>query len=995
VITPRITRLVRVPDLQGMQAYICRCVDAATARATGIVVPSRSAAEALRETIEIRCLADSRAVVIPDLVTRDELYERLHAQRPDLPRRLNDFEREVIFRRSAMDVADQGTRAPFSLRAGLILEILSFYDQLRRRSRSVAALERLAGSQGERSADTDRGAERLLKLTRFLAAAFTTFEERLAAAGGIDEHGLRARLVDRSSAEASPVFRHVIVTVADQAADPRGLWPCDYDLLTRLPRVERVDVVATENLLASGFHQRIHDALPGIEEELFGQPAPLPVLAAAEPKATDDPARWIVCRDREEELVEVARAVKRDACCPHPGEGYGGHALDRTGVIFQRPLPYLYLAREVLADAEIPYQAFDALPLAAEPFAAAIDLIFSLVLSDATRASIVELLASPHWSFHVDGRPLTPADVAALDERLKDLKYSGGWDRLEALAADTPIGDVPVAKRRPSKSAGFAAALRAAADVAIELRGLREGESVSLQLSSLLAFIAAHERIPDSGTPGRDGHLRARAAVLGILASLRDAHRVHDGTPLEVAELVTTIRRWIEGQTFSSRTGNSGILLFDAAAAAYADLDDVRLVGLVEPDWPEKSGRSIFYPPQLLAQLGWPAEGDRLSAARARFHDLLRLPRIRTTISTFTLEEDAIVPASVFLEEIERAGLPLQHLPAPDDARALIHEALSEEPVVPSAVEGEPREWLSLRMSRTPGSATAYHGTTGCRQPIAYSVSSLERYLECPFKYFASHVLKLPEERADEWGLTPQERGQFVHTVFETFFRDWQASGHGAITTANLPQAVALFQRIAERQLEKLPESDRALERTHLLGSAAAPGLAERAFAFEIEQGGDVIERLLEHELEGDFEFRAASGARSVRLRAKADRIDLMADGTIRIVDYKLSKAPKPSRALQLPVYGICAEQALEGRHQRSWKLGRAGYVAFKEKNAFVSLHGSSSTLGEALAAGQERLLAAVDGIERGEFPPDPEEPFLCTRCAYSTVCRKDYVGDE
>jgi hypothetical protein len=97
---------------------------------------------------------------------------------------------------------------------------------------------------------------------------------------------------------------------------------------------------------------------------------------------------------------------------------------------------------------------------------------------------------------------------------------------------------------------------------------------------------------------------------------------------------------------------------------------------------------------------------------------------------------------------------------------------------------------------------------------------------------------------------------------------------------------------------------------------------------------------------------------------------------------------------LQLPIYGICAQQSLEGRHQRSWKLGRAGYVAFREKNAFVSLGGSSS-LDDALAAGQERLLTAVDGIERGEFPPDPEEPFLCTRCAYSTVCRKDYVGDE
>jgi RecB family exonuclease len=191
-----------------------------------------------------------------------------------------------------------------------------------------------------------------------------------------------------------------------------------------------------------------------------------------------------------------------------------------------------------------------------------------------------------------------------------------------------------------------------------------------------------------------------------------------------------------------------------------------------------------------------------------------------------------------------------------------------------------------------------------------------------------------------------------------------------------------------------LPESDRALERTYLLGSAAASGLAERAFAFEIEQGGEVIERLLEHELEGIFEFEGEAGVQPVRLRAKADRIDLMSDGTLRIVDYKLNKAPKPSRALQLPIYGVCAQQALEGRHQRSWVLGRAGYVAFREKNPFVSL-GESDKLKEALAAGQARLLRAVGGIERGEFPPNPEEPFLCTRCAYSTVCRKDYVGDE
>jgi hypothetical protein len=40
-------------------------------------------------------------------------------------------------------------------------------------------------------------------------------------------------------------------------------------------------------------------------------------------------------------------------------------------------------------------------------------------------------------------------------------------------------------------------------------------------------------------------------------------------------------------------------------------------------------------------------------------------------------------------------------------------------------------------------------------------------------------------------------------------------------------------------------------------------------------------------------------------------------------------------------------------------------------------------------------MFAAIDGIERGEFPARPDEPFFCTKCGYAPVCRKDYVGDE
>jgi hypothetical protein len=282
----------------------------------------------------------------------------------------------------------------------------------------------------------------------------------------------------------------------------------------------------------------------------------------------------------------------------------------------------------------------------------------------------------------------------------------------------------------------------------------------------------------------------------------------------------------------------------------------------------------------------------------------------------------------------------------------------------PHPVSADACNWLTLRGSRTDGDADMFQGTTNLREPEVYAVSHLERYLDCPFKYFASYVLRLDEERDEEAGLTPQERGQFVHAVFERFFAQWQASGGGSITTQNLPDALAMFADVAEAQLASLPEADRAMERTHLLGSAAAPGLAERAFTFEIDHGLDVRERLLEHALEGEFRFQGTGG-------------------------------PKPKRSLQLAVYGICAEQHLEGRHGRAWTLGRAGYVAFREKNAFVELGGSAAHLAKALADGQTRLLDAVEAIQAGSFPVRPDEPWLCTRCGFSLVCRKDYVGDE
>src|SRR5262245_4876918 len=81
----------------------------AAARACAVLVPTRGAAEALRRTLETHLLHIRGAVVFPDVITRAELYERLHRHLGEAPL-LSDFEREVLFRRAALDAEAGGAQ---------------------------------------------------------------------------------------------------------------------------------------------------------------------------------------------------------------------------------------------------------------------------------------------------------------------------------------------------------------------------------------------------------------------------------------------------------------------------------------------------------------------------------------------------------------------------------------------------------------------------------------------------------------------------------------------------------------------------------------------------------------------------------------------------------------------------------------------------------------------------------------------------------------------
>ena len=96
-----------------------------------------------------------------------------------------------------------------------------------------------------------------------------------------------ARPADRCD-DRGPVPRAILVTVADQAADPRGLWSADYALLSQIVGPRAIDLLATEQVLATGLHQRLHDIFPGLEE-LRVEPVVRRVRCSSSPPV---PRRW-------------------------------------------------------------------------------------------------------------------------------------------------------------------------------------------------------------------------------------------------------------------------------------------------------------------------------------------------------------------------------------------------------------------------------------------------------------------------------------------------------------------------------------------------------------------------------------------------------------------------------------------------------------------------------------------------------------------------------
>jgi ATP-dependent helicase/nuclease subunit B len=243
-------------------------------------------------------------------------------------------------------------------------------------------------------------------------------------------------------------------------------------------------------------------------------------------------------------------------------------------------------------------------------------------------------------------------------------------------------------------------------------------------------------------------------------------------------------------------------------------------------------------------------------------------------------------------------------------------------------------------------------------RPRQLSVTEIETWLRDPYAIYARHVLRLRplEPLNDEVG--PLERGTALHAAVEEFVRR-----HPAALPADAAEQLAALADGIFDQLG-IPKAAQAVWRPRFLDAARGFIEVERARRADIVTPHvEKLGRLVIDAPGGDF-----------TLTGRADRIDILRDGTATIVDYKSGTPPsvdqvKAMLAPQLPLEAAMLEQDGFG-------IGR--FIA--EQLLYISLADGRKARGaEPIAGGAalaaEALLRLKGRIARFDDPDTAYHP--------------------
>ena len=253
--------------------------------------------------------------------------------------------------------------------------------------------------------------------------------------------------------------------------------------------------------------------------------------------------------------------------------------------------------------------------------------------------------------------------------------------------------------------------------------------------------------------------------------------------------------------------------------------------------------------------------------------------------------------------------------------------------------------------------------------PEKYSFSQLAAFSSCPLQYKFAFILKIPPV-SDKASLV---FGQTMHGVLHAFLRPVsEPAARQAALFSDTATGLDMSQ-LSEKRLLDLYEE--------LWQSDGYASQAERE-AYRAK-GRQILKRFWEDFqaappagimfLEKNFTFKLGEDV----IKGTIDRIDILPDGRLEIVDYKTGQAKEKLAAddkRQLILYQIFLEESL------GQPVGQLSYYYLENGQRLSFLPTEKEKAGV-----REAILADIEKIKLRQFPPQPSP--LCRFCDFNGIC--------
>ncbi|MBN1231838.1 MAG: PD-(D/E)XK nuclease family protein [Candidatus Coatesbacteria bacterium] len=273
------------------------------------------------------------------------------------------------------------------------------------------------------------------------------------------------------------------------------------------------------------------------------------------------------------------------------------------------------------------------------------------------------------------------------------------------------------------------------------------------------------------------------------------------------------------------------------------------------------------------------------------------------------------------------------------------------------------------------------------------SPTSLERYANCPYKFFLYDLIKLHEPMQDEEEWDKRSEGILIHEVLRIFYEKFINRKISSIEEKDWQG----LRRIFESEISKLnmePIQQRILEKQWLHENSLLDQFIMIEKAYKPERIVFALEREVEYTMEADQSDK-------VTLKGKIDRIDMINEQNFIIFDYKtgktktdrISKKIKNNEFLQIPAYSYIFEKTAKNSNIID------SYIYSLSEKAF--LFNISRIISDCIVNNENETISSpskyfeyafriiYDDIKSRKFKPvkGKHENRSCGYCSYSPVC--------